>query len=206
MTELLSSLQQDALCEIINIGVGRAAMMMSEFTGTEIALSVPSIHLHPQSQIGRSSVGRWPRVGAVTQYFDGVLKGEALFLFPDNDGEELARIMAGNLLAVSGGELLARDALQEMGSILLNGCLSTFADLLGGEIQPSLPVFQSGSTRDVLSPADDSAHAAAIFVHIEFMVESERIEGSFCFLIKVPSAERLAEAVDQFIVSPPASA
>jgi chemotaxis protein CheC len=206
MTDTLTPLQRDALCEIINIGVGQSAQVLSDLVGTEISLSVPSfqVSLPAKPNISRD-IDHWHRIGAVAQYFSGALDGKAIFLFPDSDGIELARILVGRGLPETDIENLAVDALQEVGNILLNGCLAALADLLGGQIDSSLPTCIKGSPRTVL--ADDSypAGIATIFVHIEFMVEAERIEGSFCFVIHATTLDDLIAKLDRFI-APPSSA
>jgi chemotaxis protein CheC len=40
---LLSGLEHDALTELVNLGVGRAAMGLRSMVGSEVRLSVPSV-------------------------------------------------------------------------------------------------------------------------------------------------------------------
>ena len=42
-TELLNELQLDALTELVNIGVSRAASSLREMVGSQVLLSVPNV-------------------------------------------------------------------------------------------------------------------------------------------------------------------
>lgn len=46
---LLTPLEQDALTELFNIGVGYAASAMNELLNEELRLSVPSIEVLPRN-------------------------------------------------------------------------------------------------------------------------------------------------------------
>ena len=43
----LTTIQQDALIELLNIGFGRAAAALSELTGHRVVLEVPEVSIHP---------------------------------------------------------------------------------------------------------------------------------------------------------------
>ena len=60
----LSSSQLDALAEVVNIGVGRAAASLSELLGTRIELSVPQIQIKSKLESTASEL-------AILQNFDG---------------------------------------------------------------------------------------------------------------------------------------
>ena len=47
----VTSYQVDALTELINIGVGRAAGMLNQILEAHIQLQVPSVKIFPHSQI-----------------------------------------------------------------------------------------------------------------------------------------------------------
>ena len=45
MSELLNELEIDALTEMVNIGVGRAATSLRDMVGEQVLLSVPRVNL-----------------------------------------------------------------------------------------------------------------------------------------------------------------
>src|SRR5688572_18414107 len=77
----LTTSQQDALTELINIGYARAAAALSDLTGHRISLEVPevAIHLIPEirQKLERVISGE---VASVNQVFSGPISGNAILL------------------------------------------------------------------------------------------------------------------------------
>ncbi|MFL6710953.1 MAG: chemotaxis protein CheC, partial [Massilia sp.] len=141
--ETLDALQHDALVELFNIGVGRAANALGEIVGEEVTMSVPTIRFLPRAQarslLASSSAGE-ARVCGVRQHYDGGFRTEAIIMFAEDACLDLVRLMVGD--AVPADELTAmeQEAMGEIGNIVLNSCLGTLADLLEQELCGSLPV------------------------------------------------------------------
>ena len=47
----LSTVQHDALVELLNIGFGKAGASLSKLTGQRVVLEVPQVAVHPLSLI-----------------------------------------------------------------------------------------------------------------------------------------------------------
>ena len=201
MIELLTPLQHDALCEIFNISVGQSAAAMSGLVGEEVSLSVPAMRFCTLDELNdKVGMSHWRRVDAVAQHFAGSFEGEALLMFPDEDGVELARMMMGGAdTVIQNFDLLVSDAVGEIGNVLLNACLSALADLVGEEFEFSLPSLCSGRARDVLEQRTTDPQNPVLFLHIQFLLESQRIEGYLAFLMSLPSLDGLRQGVDRFL-------
>ena len=80
----LDELELDALSELVNIGVSRAAASLRTMIGQEILLSVPSVQVVTRSQAAQI-IGDRDRENlvAVHQAFDGDISGRALLIFPE---------------------------------------------------------------------------------------------------------------------------
>jgi chemotaxis protein CheC len=205
MSGLLTPLQHDALCEIFNISVGQAAAAMSGLVGEEVSLSVPSMRFAALGEAGdqagiAGTVGHLRYVECVYQHFQGSFEGEALLMFPNDDGTALARLMMSGLdPAKTNFSQLVNDALGEIGNILLNACLSALADLMGEEFEYSLPSLSNGSALDVLAARAGSAQHPVLFLHIQFLLESQRIEGYMAFVMNLTSLDGLRMGIDRFL-------
>ena len=72
----LTTSQQDALIELLNIGFGRAAASLSQLTGQRVVLDVPQVSIHPISSV-RTALGQVVSddVASVHQIFSGDLQG-----------------------------------------------------------------------------------------------------------------------------------
>src|SRR5258708_32752187 len=79
----LDELEVDALNELVNLGVSRAAVSLRELVGEQVFLSVPSLSVLSKPEAAESIRGPGGRkLIAVRQAFDGEFSGRALLIFP----------------------------------------------------------------------------------------------------------------------------
>src|SRR5690349_23511130 len=90
----LTTSQQDALTELINIGYARAAAALSDLTGHRISLEVPevAIHLIPEIKEKLQRVIRGD-VASVNQVFSGPISGNAILLLDREAAMLLNRLL-----------------------------------------------------------------------------------------------------------------
>lgn len=166
----LSDAEQDALQELFNIGMGRAAASMERMLGTEIYLSVPFLTLLSASNAATliETPGH-AEVSTVRQAFSGPFSGTALLIFPETNCIELIRTLVDDSVPLETFGELEQDSLLEIGNIVLNACLGSFANLMQKEIEFELPSFIKGRCRNLLSGDNSNAiDAPLIFLVVNF--------------------------------------
>jgi chemotaxis protein CheY-P-specific phosphatase CheC len=135
----LDELELDALTELVNLGVSKAALSLREMIGEQVLLSVPSVDLIARARAIETLRKNEPnRLVAVHQVFDGDIHGRALLIFPETRSLELVRAVTNGSLPLEDILELEHEALAETGNIILNGCLSTIANLLQRTLMISL--------------------------------------------------------------------
>src|SRR5476651_680077 len=94
----LSELENDALVEIFNIGVGQAAASMSAIVHEEVTMSVPAISFMHRAAaavlLGRGDHDRGANV-RVSQDFRGAFETEAIPMVPEEKSLEIGRLVGG---------------------------------------------------------------------------------------------------------------
>src|ERR1700722_10270615 len=92
----LTELERDALTELVNIGVSRAAAGLRKMVGEEVLLSVPSVEV-VSHRLAITLIGERESddLIAVLQDFAGAFSGRALLIFPRTKSLELVRAVAG---------------------------------------------------------------------------------------------------------------
>src|SRR5690242_11444532 len=127
----LSETEQDALAEIANIGVSRAAASLRQMVGEQVMLAVPAVNIVSRQAASRLvERGNAPKLVAVQQSFEGPFSGRALLIFPEAHSLELVRSIVGDEHSLEDIIDLEHEALAETGNIILNGCLATIANVL----------------------------------------------------------------------------
>ncbi len=201
MTLPLNALELDALTELVNIGVSRAAASLREMVGREIILSVPKVELLPRPkavEILESSEAA--KLVAVHQVFEGDITGRAMLIFPEANSLEIVRAVAGGNLSLEDIMDLEQEALAETGNIILNGCLATIANLLERSLKMSLPEILRGEATHFFSlPPPPEAGDLVLFVYINFAVKDRDIKGYIAMLMDMPSLAALKMLLDEFI-------
>jgi chemotaxis protein CheC len=201
----LTELQQDAFTELVNIGVSRAAASLRKMIGTQVLLSVPSVEIVSRAAAARLIGEREaaPLV-VVPQDFEGAFAGRALLIFPQENGRELVRAVAGEELSPEEVAALEDEALAETGNIILNGCLATMANMLQRTLTMSLPGIARGDGPQIFETQGGEAapggpESLVLFLYIDFSVSERDIRGYLAMLMDLPSLENLRGLVDEFI-------
>ena len=197
----LSALELDAMTELVNIGVSRAAVSLREMVGEEVVLSVPRVELVARERAVEILCEREARkLVAVHQTFDGDITGRALLIFPETKSLEIVRAVAGSDLSLEDVIDLEQEALAETGNIILNGCLATIANMLDRSLKMSLPEVLRGEAAHFFNlPPPPDAGDLVLFVYINFAVQQRDIRGYIAMLMDMPSLEALKVLLNEFI-------
>jgi chemotaxis protein CheC len=197
----LSELERDALTELVNIGVSRAAAGLRKMVGGHVLLSVPSVEV-----VGRKTAAALigeresDDLVAVRQDFEGAFAGRALLIFPQANSLELVRAVLGD--AADPAELsdLENEALAETGNVVLNGCLAAMANMLHESLHMSLPEVRRGDGSKLFElELTTSEDGLVLFLYINFSVRDRDIRGYIAMLMDLPSLEALKALIGSFI-------
>ena len=199
--EILGELEHDALTEIINIGVNRAAANLRKMIGDQVHLSVPSIDIVTQRRAARLiSEREITELIAVRQDFSGPFSGRAMLIFPESNSLELVRAATGGTLKLEEMLDMEHEALAETGNIILNSCLATMANMLQRSMTMTIPQIIRG-TGNVLFEVDDNSAAdgLVLFLYIDFVVRKRDIRGYIAMMMGIPSLVMLRDLLVEFI-------
>lgn len=197
----LSELEHDALTELVNIGVSRAAASLRNMVGRQVLLSVPSVEV--VSRTAAAALIRERETGplvAVRQGFSGAFNGQALLIFPEQNSLELVRSVTGDELSGEDVLEMEQEALAETGNIVLNSCLANMANMLERPLEMSLPeVIRGESARFFELGAESEEAGVVLFLYINFSISDRDIRGYIAMLMDLPSLDALKSLIAEFI-------
>lgn len=197
----LSELEHDALTELVNIGVSRAAASLRGMVNRQVLLSVPSVEV--VSRVAAAALIRERETGplvAVRQDFNGAFNGQALLIFPEQNSLELVRSVTGDELSDADIADMEQEALAETGNVVLNSCLATMANMLERPLQMSLPeVMRGEGARFFDLDAGDGDVGVVLFLYINFAISERDIRGYIAMLMDLPSLGALKGLIAEFI-------
>ena len=198
----LDELQSDMLAELFNLGMGSAASALSEMVSEEVLLSVPEIKFMEKSELAKMLAAEsGDNISGVSQNFHGMLLGKALLTFPTQKSLELVRLLLQDTVPIENLTEFEEEALLEVGNIIINAGLSSLADIFEDEITSDLPVFNSGSSSDVINSTDNNINyqEAVLYLQVDFSIELQNIKGYVVYLLNVESMENLAISINKYI-------
>jgi len=199
-TTSLTELERDALGELSNMAMARAAYSLREMVNSEIFLSVPRVEiLSREAATLVVANGGNSRLVAVRQDFTGAFAGRALLIFPEPNGLELVRAVVGKGTPVDDIRDLEDEALAETGNIILNSWVGTIANLLKRSLKMALPVVIR-SERQGIFETHGLQEAKILFLHINFSINNKEIRGYIALLMDIPSIEELRLLIADFVI------
>ena len=196
----LSEIEQDALAEIANMGVSRAAASLRRMVGEQVLLSVPAVNIVSRRVASRMvEKGHSPKLVAVQQSFEGPFSGRALLIFPEAQSLELVRSIVGEEHSLEDVIDLEQEALAETGNIILTACLATIANVLRRTMRMSLPSIVRGDGDTLFDVREGSRDGLVLFLYIDFTIKNRDVRGFIALLMGLPSIAALKDIVRDFI-------
>jgi chemotaxis protein CheC len=198
---LLEDLELDALTELVNIGVSKAAANLRKMVGEQVLLSVPAVEVVTRE--GAKILIRERESGelvAVRQDFEGVFSGRALLIFPEANSMALVHAVTGDVLSATDAVDMEGEALAETGNVVLNSCLATMANMLQQPLTMSLPQVIRGDGSTLFDMAlTDTDGGVVLFLYINFAINDRDIRGYIAMLMDLPSLQALKALIADFI-------
>jgi chemotaxis protein CheC len=198
-----SDFEIDALAELFNVGLHRAAASLSEITGQQIALAMPKLVICPIDEIETRLADLIEgEIATVHQLFGGAVAGDAVLLMDHDKAAMLARLMTSGEAAVGGRlDQSGREVLAEVGNIVLGACLSGFGDMLQVPVSFSVPRIHIESLKSILASlvVKTGEPQYAMVAATQFKLSTLAIDGYMVIAVGSKSLERIAMALTEHI-------
>lgn len=141
---ILSPFELDALIEIANIGMSRAATQLSLLLNDEILVSIPTARVvEPDDFFSALSLAQQEDAVCAGQHLSGGLEGYSLLLLPLKQSRTLISALIDHepLLEGTDMRIFEHEAMTEIANIIISSAITVMADLLKVEIRLSVPTY-----------------------------------------------------------------
>jgi chemotaxis protein CheC len=197
----LTTAQQDALVELINIGFGRAAAALSKLTRHRVQLEVPQVLMCPIDEMAdRLRPMLADEIATVHQIFSGPVNGDALLVLDQHSAAILKELLTDEPALPLEIDRSAREVVTEIGNIVLNACLGTFGNLLKVQVSFSVPHLTLDTLESVVGSVavERQGLRYALIIHSSFRLRNSSLTGYLVIVLGVASIERLMQALEQW--------
>ncbi len=186
----------DAIRELINIGVGRAAGMLNDITGCTIHLKVPSIQIVDIARFtnGTQSDGNTP-LSTVSLSFRGPMSGLAALVFPPESAAQLVILMTRESEESREMDAMRIETLKEVGNIIINAVMGSIANVLKQHLNYSLPDYQELGIRSLAKSLHTKVDDRLVIANAHFQIEKTLIEGNILLILELGSMDTLISSI-----------
>ena len=192
-------LDHDALTELFNIGLHRAAASLSELTGQRIIVDLPRLWVCPIEETHvRLRELIEGELATVHQIFMGSVTGDAVLVLEYENASRLAALLTSGDVATDGRlDQSAREVLTEVGNVILSSCLSAFGDMLHVSVTFSVPRIHveslEGMLRSLKVEADDLHYT--LLAATRFRLTEGEVGGYLMIAVGIASLELISKAL-----------
>lgn len=196
----LDGLDIDALTELFNIGLHRAASSLSDLTGQRIIVDLPQLWVTPIEEMhGRLENIMIGELATVHQIFKGKMMGDAVLVLEYESAAKLADLLTQGGVALDGRlDQSAREVLAEVGNVILSSCLSVFGDMLKVSVSFSVPRMHveslEGLLRSLVIEHDDVR--IALLAATRFRLTEQEVAGYLIIGVGVTSLSLINRALE----------
>lgn len=202
----INDLKYDILKEIFNIGVGKAASMLSEIIDKKILLDVPKIEFLYLKDKNLKLNGHLPNVLKGTLMISSIkfgekLAGKANLIFPATKMRKLINLCLNkdeksNCSNVDFTDV-DFDIIKEIGNIVLNSIIGEIGNYLNIDLNYSIPEVKVFNKIDFRKDIESKEHTNTLILYITFIIDDIKIEGAIIIDLTLESLNTLMIKVNE---------
>ena len=199
----LTSDQNDAVTELINIGMGKAAASLNDLVNAHVRLTVPNLYFLDMNSVyaNLEDMSEGP-LATVQLFFKGGMEGSAILVFPPASALNLVAVMTRDESDPADMDSLRAGTLTEVGNIVINGIIGSIANILKRPMRFSLPRYLEGGVRGIMDKRERKFRDAVLLAKTLFQIERFEVEGNILILFELESFDSLLEALGRLMEGP----
>ncbi|BBD65524.1 CheC, inhibitor of MCP methylation [Nostoc commune NIES-4072] len=188
----------DALQELINIGVGRAASLLNEMVDSHIRLKIPVVKVLTANEAYQELTKRFQddTLASVKLRFTGSFYGTASLIFPTDSASTLVAVLTGEEPGSADLDAVKIGTLSEIGNIVINGVMGSLSNVLKKHLNYTLPVYLEDTLENLLLSAYES-DSKILLAQASFTIERFEIIGDIILIFLVGTFDALINAMNE---------
>jgi chemotaxis protein CheC len=186
----------DAISEIVNIGMGRAASQLNLMVSSKVVLQVPRVTVLDEKEIV-NTMGNFgnQELFCVGMNLSGDLAGMAKLLFMPEGASKLVSLLTHQPLDSPDLDSLKIEVLNEVGNILINSVVGSLANICHVKLLYSIPNYKEGTLGEIVKAEGEMGKVVA--VDTAFNIKEYLIEGKMLLLFHIDSIDTLVKSIEQ---------
>jgi chemotaxis protein CheC len=198
----LNAQQRDTIEEVLNIGLGRAAMNLTNMLRDEVLLSASNIHLsnintgQALDLIKKTLPGN---LVSVAQNVAGDVDAIALVIFSEKHAMDIVQHMVSKTYPSDLGYDYEYEVMSEFANVILNACISAMASMMHLSLESYLPVHHMGDGESVT--LDTPALPIKMLISLDVIIAQQPMQGFVSFSVNAKSLQKILQYAEQYLES-----
>lgn len=200
------NLNYDILKEMFNIGVGKAAGMLSEIINKKILLDVPNIEVlnleNSSSEIEKGfckTLKGTLMISSIT--FEEKITGQANLIFPADKMRKFINLCISQKNECIENDMnftdIDFDIIKEIGNIILNSIIGEMGNFLDVTLDYTLPKVKLFNNTDFKNNIKNKKEAYMLMLYITFIIDDTEIEGAIIIDLTLNSLNNLMKIIEK---------
>lgn len=186
----------DAIRELINIGVGRAAGMLNDITDCSIVLQVPRVVIVRPDELATINNGlAGSALSTVALNFTGPMSGLSALVFPQESASSLVMLMTKETENTPELDAIRIETLKEVGNIIINAVMGSIANVLRHHLTYSVASYQEVTIPALVKSLRIAADDRIVLANAHFRIENTAIDGNILLILEMGSMDKLLESI-----------
>jgi chemotaxis protein CheC len=196
----LTDKQHDALIEICNIGVSRAARQLSVLTKEDISITIPEMVVSDVSEVIEIFKLSLDEIySSISLSMQGSMQGVTVLLFKSQDSKKLAAMLTESLTQEEKAKQNPEDILTEVGNIIISSSLGAMGNMLGDKVELQVPKYTECDVKTALQlPGENDIKLYAVLaISTALHVNGENITSNLLLVFEMVEVPKLLERLDR---------
>ena len=197
--------QQDALIEICNVGMSKAAKQLSILLNDRVNISIPKITLLSTASLHEDVMFSGDKTfSLVYQNIKSDVNGKALVIFHRDNARLLTNSVIGNTPKLTDEErrVCEQEAMLEIGNIIISTCMSAIVNMLSEKVDLSVPHYREEKIKQLVNEEINSIDEFSdeiflIATHLESA--TDKIVGSLLLTLTKDSTEHFFDDLNRLL-------
>ncbi len=183
---------KDVLQEMVNMGMGRAAVAFSEILDCEVNLSYPTLKIFTITQLKQYILDIDTDCIVIRQSVRGGFDGDGIISFPLKEGKTLLNLLLDDPESIDYNfGIMEQDTLLEVGNTLINAIFGSMSDMADVETRFGMPEIIKS---DSLVPIEDaSAENIYCIGQVDFSIKETVFSGMLVFVLIYQEIEQVVQ-------------
>lgn len=185
----------DALKELLNIGIGRAANKLSQLAKSKVFIYSPEIEFLQANSFIENVDFFQKEFCSSSLKFDGEIKGSGTLSFEKKDGKAAADLILENMQISYAADIKRSEILNETGNICINSIVGTLCSMLDINVRLFPPIYIENNFVEIFSFLTPSKDDKVLIIRSTFQIRDKNLKGFFIFMLSESSYLNILEKI-----------